>query len=104
MQKLTMKLRDGTEKTISCHTLIYTRMNNAYKLALHKSGRNWVVSEFKCGAKVCTVSAYYKGMPVASSDLPLKLARLMALSDLDLLVDRIGFDAFDSAMQNPKPF
>jgi len=104
MQTLNMKLRDGSEKSVKCHTLIYTRMNGVYKLALHKSGRHWIVSEFKFGAKVCTVTGYYKGMPIASGTLPLKDARICALVDLDLLVDRIGFDKFDAAMSDPKPF
>ena len=102
--QLIMKLRDGSEKTVKCHPLIYTRLNGVYKLALHKSGRHWQVSEYKCGAKVCTVTSSYKGMPVASGDLPLKQARLAALIDLDALVDRVGFDRFDAAIANPKPF
>lgn len=99
-----MKLRDGTEKTIKVSTLIYTRMSSVYKLALHKSGRNWIVSEFKFGAKVCTVTAHYKGMPVASGSMPLSQARACALVELNCLVDRIGFDMFDAAITNPKPF
>lgn len=99
-----MQLRDGTQKTVKCHHLIYTRMSDVYKLALHKSGKHWIVSELTTGAKVCTVTALYKGCPVTSGDLPLKQARLCALSDLDSLVDRIGFERFNSAMRDPKPY
>lgn len=104
MTNLTMKLRGGTEKTIEVNSFTYTRMNGIYKFALHKSGKDWILSEFKFGAKVCKVLSYYKGCPVSSGNLTLKQARIMALHSIDLLVDRIGFDAFDSAINDPKPF
>lgn len=102
--KFTMRLRDGTEKPVSYDALIYTRMTGIYKFALHKVAGLWIVSDIKSGAKVCNVNALYKGMPVSSRGLTLREARMFALHTLDTLVDRIGFDKFDSVISNPKPF
>lgn len=102
--KFIMRLRDGTEKSVSYTPLIYSRMNEVYKFALHKVAGLWIVSHIESGAKVCNVNALYKGMPVSSRGLTLRQARIDALDTIDALVDRIGFDKFDSVINNPKPF
>ena len=99
-----MARRDNLPAPTPYNPLIYTRMHDAWRFALHKSGRHWIVSHIESGAKILTVTAHYKGMPVASGDLPLKHARVAALADIDALVDRIGFDRFASVLDNPKPF
>lgn len=98
-----MLRRDADPLPTAYDPLIYSRQSSAWRLALHKSGRNWTISDPASGAKICTVSATYKGLPVASADLPLRQARLAALSDLDALVDRVGFDRFAQVLENPKP-
>lgn len=102
--KFTMRLRDGTEKSVAYTPLIYSRMTGVYKFALHKVAELWIVSHIESGAKVCNVNALYKGMPVSSIGLSLREARMFALHTLDSLVDRIGFEKFDSVISNPKPF
>lgn len=99
-----MLVRDAAPIPTPYNPLIYTRMHEAWRFALHKSGRMWVVSDPVSGAKICTVNATYKGMPVASGDLSLKNARLAAIIDIDAIVDRIGFDRFAAVLANPKPF
>lgn len=99
-----MARRDALPAPTPYNPLIYTRMDRVWRFALHKSGRHWIVSHPESGAKICTVTAHYKGMPVASGDLSLKNARLAALSDIDGIVDRIGFDRFAATLDNPKPF
>lgn len=91
-----MALRDGSFIDQAYTPLLYTRMHNAYRFALYKSGREWIVSEPVSGYRVCRVTAHFKGMPVASGHLTLKQAREHALADIDAIVDRIGFDAFDN--------
>lgn len=101
-----MALRDGSFIDQPYTPLIYTRMTSAYRFAIYKSGKEWIVSEPVSGYRVCRVSAYFKGMPVASGHLTLKQARECALADIDAIVDRIGFDAFDkrvSDAQNTMP-
>ena len=88
-------LRDGSSIDQAYTPLIYTRMSSIYRFALYKSGRDWIVSEPVSGYRVCRVTAQFKGMPVASGHLTLKQAREFALIDIDAIVDRIGFDAFD---------
>lgn len=90
-----MALRDGSYMDQAYNPLIYTRMHSVYRFALYKSGREWIVSEPVSGYRVCRVTAHFKGMPVASGHLTLKQAREYALADIDAIVDRIGFDAFD---------
>ncbi len=100
MKKPTFKiaLRDGSFIDQSYTPLIYTRMTSVFRFALYKSGRDWIVSEPVSGYRVCRVSAQFKGMPVASGHLTLKQARECALIDIDAIVDRIGFDAFENRM------
>lgn len=90
-----MALRDGSFIDQAYSQLIYTRMHSVYRFALYKSGREWIVSEPVSGYRVCRVTAHFKGMPVLSGHLTLKQARAFALVDIDAIVDRIGFDAFD---------
>lgn len=106
MKTFDMALRDGKKESTKYHSLVYTRMNGVYHLALHKSEskRHWFVSHPSCGALVLTVTATHKGCPVASGFLTVKQAREFAMVDLDRLVDLIGFDRFDKTMTNPKPF
>lgn len=99
-----MARRDNLPAPTPYEPLIYTRMSSAWRFALHKSGRHWIVSDPNSGAKICMVTATYKGMPVASGDLSLKNARLAALADIDAIVDKIGFDRFSAVLDNPKPF
>lgn len=99
-----MARRDAEPLETPYDPLIYSRISETWRFALHKSGRSWIVSDPKSGAKICTVSATYKGMPVASGDLSLKNARLAALADIDAIVDRIGFNRFCAVLSNPKPF
>ena len=99
-----MARRDNLPAPTPYDPLIYTRMTSVWRFALHKSGRQWIVSDPNSGAKICTVTATYKGMPVASGDLSLKNARLAALIDIDAIVDKIGFDQFSAVLDNPKPF
>jgi hypothetical protein len=98
-----MARRDALPASTEYNPIIYTRLSSVWRFALHKSGRHWIVSDPNSGAKVCTVTASYKGMPVASGDLSLKNARLAALIDIDHLVDRVGFDRFTEVLANPKP-
>ena len=99
-----MARRDGLPAPTKYNPLIYTRLSGVWRFALHKSARHWIVSDPASGAKICTVTATYKGVPVASGGLPLKQARLAALADLDALVDRVGFDRFAAVLADPKPF
>ena len=87
MKKPTFKiaLRDGSFIDQSYTPLIYTRMTSVFRFALHKSGRDWVISEPVSGYKVCRVSAQFKGMPVASGHLTLKQARECALIETDAI-------------------
>ena len=99
-----MLRRDAEPLPTPYNPLIYTRQTSAWRLALHKGDIDWIVSDPASGAKICTVTATYKGMPVASGDLSLKNARLAALADIDAIVDRIGFERFSAVLANPKPF
>lgn len=98
-----MARRDGLPAPTPYNPLIYSRLSSVWRFALHKSGRHWIVSHPESGAKILTVTAHYKGMPVASGTLSLKDARLAALIDIDTLVDRIGFDRFAAVLADPKP-
>lgn len=90
-----MALRDGSFIDQPYSPLIYSRMSSVYRFALYKSGRDWVVSEPVSGYRVCIVKAHFKGIPVTSGHLTLKQAKEFALIDIDAIVDRLGFDAFD---------
>lgn len=94
-----MLVRGSDPVPTSYTPLVYTHQSSVWRLALHKSARSWIVSDPNSGAKILTVSATFKGVPVASGDLPLRTAREFALVDLDALVDR-----FASVLANPKPF
>lgn len=98
-----MAVRDRAPEPVSYDPLIYTRQSSAWRFALHKSGREWIISDPVSGLKIAPVSAFYKGCPVASGDLSLKNARLAALADLDQLIDRIGFERFSQAIEKAKP-
>lgn len=95
-----LRLRDAEPVQTAYEPLIYSRLSSVWRFALHKSGRNWIISDPVSGGKICTVTAFYKGCPVASGNLSLKNARLAALADLDLLVDRIGFEKFSKVLEN----
>lgn len=89
-----MPRRGADPIAVTYEPLIYSRLSSVWRFALHKSGRVWIVSDPISGGKLCEVTAFYKGCPVASGDLSLKNARLAALADIDALVDRVGFDRF----------
>lgn len=96
-----LPLKGGTEHLdMPYHPVMYTRGIRTLKLALHREhikhrrGREWVLSDPVSGYRVCVVRTLYKGVPIASYDLPLARAREHAIADLDLLIDRVGIDKF----------
>lgn len=93
-----MRVGGGRPRPTKFDPIIYTRMTGVYRFALHKVDRDWVVSEPVSGCRIVRVSAHFKGVPVVSDCLTLKQARVTALMDLDALVDRVGFDKFDSVV------
>lgn len=95
-----MRCRDAAPIATPYDALIYSRQSSVWRFALHKVGRAWVISDPVSGGRICEVSAFYKGCPVASGDLSLKNARLAALVDLDSLVDRVGFERFSHVLEN----
>lgn len=99
MKQFDARMRDGTITAIKYHPLVYTRGSEIYSLALHKVGRNWQISDPASGGKILTVTALYKGCPVASGSLTIPQARACALADLDMLVDRIGLDRFATTLR-----
>jgi len=80
------------------YPIVFTRQDRAWRFALHKSGREWIVSDPVSGKRVCRVSATYKGVPVASGTLTIKQAMQASLIDLDAIVDRMGFDTFAAVL------
>lgn len=88
---------NGPGKPIAYKPLIYTRMTGIYRLALHRASPRgpWRVSDPVSGFCIARITATYKGVPVSSECLNQKQAQACALAELDLLVDRIGFDRFD---------
>ena len=95
-----MRVGGGRPKPTKYHGLIYTRMSDIFDLALHKTDRDWVISEPVSGCRILRVSAFFKGCPVVSDCLTLKQAREAALIDLDALVDRVGFDKFKAVISD----
>ena len=97
----------GSDKTIPIkyHRLLYTRGHRAHIFALHRehadgpvNRREWIVSDPVSGYRLLRVKAHYKGMPVSTAHLNLKQARMLALADIDLLVDKVGLDRFESTI------
>lgn len=95
----------GSEKTVSIKydRLLYTRGHRAHIFALHREHarvdrKEWIVSDPVSGYRLLRVSARYKGMPISSADLTLKQARMLALADIDALVDRVGLDKFEAVI------
>lgn len=83
--------------------LLYTRGHRAHIFALHRehsktARKEWIVSDPVSGYRLLRVKAHYKGMPISSADLTLKQARMLALADIDALVDRVGLDKFESVI------
>ena len=78
----------------------------AHRLALHRIASNapnkyrpWVISHPILGAKICRVTAYYKGCPVSSAGISIKDARNAAMFNLDQLCARIGSTKFNEVVQ-----
>lgn len=95
----------GSDKTLTIKydRLLYTRGHRAHMLALHREHakvprKEWIVSDPISGCRILRVNASYKGMPISSADLTLKQARMLALADLDALVDRVGLDKFERVL------
>lgn len=101
-----MALRDGTFVEAKYTPIIFTANTTTHKLALHRRDRTseWLVSDPKTGAKICTVRAEHKGIPCSSRGISERLARQFAVADLEVLVSRIGSDRFNATMANPKLF
>jgi hypothetical protein len=85
--------------------LIFTAGTVTHKLALHLEDtllpdryRQWQVSHPGIGAKVCRVTASYKGVPVSSAGLTVTQARAAAVAELEALCGRIGSDKFNSVI------
>jgi hypothetical protein len=98
-----MRLRDGElSGPIKFDPIIYTRHSTIYRFALHKAANDWVISDPISGFKIGRVSADFKGCPVKSGFLTLKQARLFALSNIDSIVDRVGFDQFCQRIENAR--
>jgi hypothetical protein len=85
------------------YPLIYLCRGRVWRFALHKHVRDWFVSDPISGARVCRVTASYKGVPVASRDLTIKQAMQAALVDIDAVVARVGFERFAATLDNPNP-
>ena len=95
----------GSEKTVSIKydRLLYTRGTRAHIFALHReysktARKEWIVSDPISGYRLLRVNAAYKGVLVSSADLTLAQARECALADIDRLVDRVGLDQFEAAI------
>jgi hypothetical protein len=80
-----------------------------HRLALHREPgaspakyREWVVAHPVIGAKVCRLTATYKGMPCSSKGLTSAQARAAAMDQLTALCERIGSAKFNATIQ-PAP-
>ena len=85
--------------------IIFLCGTTTHRLALHReagaapaSYREWAVSHPVIGAKVCRVTAAYKGVPCSSKGLNSKQARAAALAQLEALCERIGSDKFNATI------
>lgn len=83
--------------------LLYTRGHRAHIFALHRehsktTRKAWIVSDPVSGYRLLRVGAHYKGLPISSADLTLAQARMLALADIDRLVDRVGLDQFEAVI------
>ncbi len=101
MKKQTFEMRraGGIKEPVQYYPLVFVRGSDAWRLALHRepvlAGKGqWVVSDPVSGCRVCWVTATYKGMPVSSRDLTMSQARAAALVDLDMTVNKVGFERF----------
>lgn len=83
--------------------MIYCAGSESWRFALHKVGRHWTVSDPRSGARICTVTALYKGMPVASGALTQRQAMECAAVDIDAIVARMGVDRFSAVLAAQKP-
>jgi hypothetical protein len=98
----------NSDKTVDVKydRLLYTRGHRAHIFALHREAqpsipakaRQWIVSDPVSGYRLLRVNAHYKGMPISSRSLTLAEARQCALADIDALVDRVGLEKFETAI------
>ena len=86
--------------------IIFLCGTTTHRLALHREAgaapaayREWAVSHPVIGAKVCRVTAAYKGMPCSSKGLNSKQARAAAMAQLEALCERIGSEKFNSVIK-----
>ena len=89
--------------------LIFTAGTVTHRLALHRENtilpdkyREWQVSHPGIGAKICRVTATYKGVPMSSAGLTVTQARAAALAELEALCNRIGSNKFNTVINNQK--
>ena len=86
--------------------IIFIAGTVAHKLALHREPgaspakyREWVVAHPVIGAKVCRLTASYKGMPCSSKGLTSAQARAAAMDQLTALCERIGSAKFNATIE-----
>lgn len=99
-----MKVK-GSEKTIPIKydRLLYTRGHRAHIFALHRehsktTRKEWIVSDPVSGYRLLRVSARYRGMPISSAHLTVAQARMVAMANIDALVDRVGIKEFEAVI------
>ena len=87
-------------------SIIFLAGTVAHRLALHREPgaspakyREWVVAHPVIGAKVCRLTATYKGMPCSSKGLTSAQARAAAMDQLAALCERIGSEKFNAIIE-----
>ncbi|CAB4126623.1 hypothetical protein UFOVP254_51 [uncultured Caudovirales phage] len=99
------KNRQPTGDSIPYIPIIVIVGTETHRLALHHdvtqrflpaSMREWTVSHPVIGAKILTVYGFHKGVPCSSKGFTQTEARRAAMGRLDVLLERIGSDAFNA--------
>jgi hypothetical protein len=112
MKTFTMhdKKRQPFGEPVPYTPVLFTCGTTTHRLALHREAgaapagyREWAVSHPVIGAKVCRVTAAYKGAPCSSKGLNSKQARAAALAQLDALCERIGSERFNAVINAEAP-
>jgi hypothetical protein len=98
--EVTTKMKNGDPiVTFKAHALIVIAGVETHKLALHRDKfKMWNVTDPESGALVVRVHNNYKGMPVSSRTLTLKIARELAAAEVDHLIARVGIDLFNATL------
>ena len=98
--------RDGSRVEKTYEKLVVIAGSTARTLALHKEpSGTWTVSDPVSGAAVVPhVTFYHRGMPCTSRGASVKEAIAAGLAAVEQLIERIGSDRFNKALDNPKPF